>query len=559
MPYFTRREILVALKKAILGRVKNPLIRSVLVYRLNKLLLLEAKNKAWVFGNAFSSAEYMDYRFGQTDDFEYLNYKIEGVQYEVSTDLLKLCNDVMSAEYDRGFLLSSFGAAIKQIFAGRPLEDVDCPVDFVDVWFTLTQLLQRFPLDKHNKRWTAFFDRLTQHSTIRYRRFSPVFLGRGEGAHNGVLFTLLKNLDAPKYEPILRVLGMSREFVHTAALIMQRQGYVYGDMDTKRQVSYEILRVLTKMGNRSPSLKWLNGAFDYPSEAALERMSTAELATVNQFYNYDILQLTQNIATFLSVITMGGGSLQSQKPTPVLASKMTGEALTPLGVEPEMEIIMRRVKASIRALGKTPPLEYDFDPALIFNRLFIKDNAGKKYNETVRTIKDRMDTTNRAHMDAMRNYVEDRSHDWIDDDASAELFDQIYTFFTSPPPVQSVDEDVRVRRQLVEYDKLSSDDMRHMPSDQLHTIWRLIDSHSTIDPSPSINRKIKDALDHIYIQQTTNDMMKLSMNELKGRLDFIDEYYPGDNLLRANFTDNFLYALELKHEADPLFEPFSVL
>jgi hypothetical protein len=224
-----------------------------------------------------------------------------------------------------------------------------------------------------------------------------------------------------------------------------------------------------------------------------------------------------------------------------------------------MEEITRRVSASISGLGKAPPLLEGFDPEIVFMRAFDDRNLNKSLPNMNQLLRNLVDTTDSAKMAIMKSYMENSSHIWIEDDAHADLFDQIYAFFTQPAPTQAVDENTLVRRQLVEYDKLSSDDMRHIPANQLHAIWRLINSNSTVDPSPSIYTKIRDALDYIYIEQTTDDMAKLPMNELTNRLNFIDDYYPGDSLRERTFTDNFLYAIELKHEADPSFEPFSVL
>jgi hypothetical protein len=549
MVYFTRRELLVILKGAIVNGVKDKSVRVSLVVGLNKLLLDKSTSDAWIYGNDFLTRDYLRYAFRK-------------VEYDELTDLVEVINGVTQREYDGGYVKYAFAAAVKAAFsgdrAGPPPKQVDCPVDFADVWQVFLAHLQKFPLTEYTDRWAAVFDHFSSFSALRYKHFGPeAALSKDQAARSGVMWALLKSLDAPKYDPILKAWHLSREFIHCIVLIFQRQGYAYGDSSTKKEVAFEMLRVLTRMGNKEPlvdDLSFVGGVFDYPRVGDIERRSVYEKATIGQFYASDLLVLSKNIAAFLSVIPTAALA-KSQPPTVALQASIKGEMKNRRA---EIDAFNYRVNRSIDKLRPLLEVEYAFSAEEIFNRLFVAKNIGISSARLSTLIRNLMDITDTRDMQSMRDYLDVRSRQWIDDDAYAALFDEIYAYFTSPPALPDVS-DMRII-QLRKYLTITVERMRTLPVDELKAIGAFVNNNGTLDGIGVLRARFDSSVRYL-LNQDARVMAGFSADQLKAALKLLDTLYDRERTKSETeaFMDDFYYALELKREADPSFDPFSVL
>jgi hypothetical protein len=363
---------------------------------------------------------------------------------------------------------------------------------------------------------------------------------------SAVLYAFLRGLDAPRYDRILGVWGLSREFVRTVTLMFQRQGFAYGDVNVKKSAKYNMVRLLVQIGRRetpstSMDFEFLGPRFDYPSDEARARMSKIARDTLNAFHNADVGPFTQAVSDFLTAIPMVPLSKGREPAVVSIKTKMTPSYLPMASITSEIAAFKNRVMREIADfIERSRPKRPFADLEEIFDDLFVDDNLNQSNREIAARISARF-PREPALMDRMRSFMQVKSTEYLpqydfeggDGDAYANLFSQLYAYFTA----SFKDTTLPVSPAVV------------------------------VPGSPSVPRKGLSDSDIAltvtkYRYMRVEDMARLPLVELRKVDDFIARYRRADDVRSAEdiqkIQDSLIYAIEEKHYQDPsAFDPWT--
>jgi hypothetical protein len=337
-------------------------------------------------------------------------------------------------------------------------------------------------------------------------------------------------------------------------MMFQRQGYAYGSPVLKNSVTYNVLRVVTKLVSKQTqkdAFPALGSVFDYPPS----KMTKTEEAAVDDFYKGGVIQMAKNIASFLQAIPVEG--LEKSRP-PSVALKTRLAKLSGGYNEGDIDAFTRRILDDIRAITIVPPLRrIEFDPKVMFDRLFVADNLRVTYAQLADRIAFIMPGDAAAAMAIMKAYMESRPVEWLDDPEYADLYDMLYVYFTTTAPHPASPDEIN--RMLHAYEIITIEEMRNLPVHNLMEIKSFIEKHASI--SGTISGRFDSSMRYIYKNPDPANIASLSSDMLKDRLQLLNAYYDKilDQKIIDDYTDAYMYGIELKHENDASFDPFSVL